>query len=285
VIAPGQRAVVYVEIELTDGETPRSLEHLVSFHAIGEGERLGAALRGERVEIRAEPPVVLAPPLRGGPWVAIHNATWERGHRRVIYTVEGRARIPGRFAIDFIKLDADGRTARGDADRVANWYGYGADILAVADAVVVGAFDDLPESATLSGHRNDPREVAAGAYITLDLGDGRYAFYEHLRPGSVRVKPGDRVRRGQTIATLGFTGHTTGPHLHFHVADANSALGAEGLPFVFERFEVLGVLDDFAQLGKAPWLPLVSSGGGDGGGRRSGERPAQQVIVQFPEVP
>jgi hypothetical protein len=294
-IAPGQRAVVYFEIALADNVVPRSLEHRISYHAIGEGEEQTATVRGERIEVPTEPPVTLGPPLHGGPWVAIHNAAWERGHRRVLYTVEGRARIPGRFAIDFIKVDAEGRTARGDADQVANWYGYGADVLAVADAVVVEAFDDLPESATLSGYRYDPRDAAAGAYVTLDLGDGSYIFYEHLKPGSIRVKPGERVRRGQTIGALGFTGQSTGPHLHFHVADANSALGAEGLPFVFDRFEVLGAYDDLAQLGKAPWLPLVSSGGGDDGGRdgsgrhgggpRNGERPAPQSIVVFPALP
>src|SRR3546814_7386768 len=69
----------------------------------------------------------------------------------------------------------------------------------------------------------------SGNACALDLGDGRHAFYEHLKPGSIRVVPGQRVRRGEVIAELGFTGDSTGPHLHFHVADAPSPLGAEGL--------------------------------------------------------
>lgn len=52
----------------------------------------------------------------------------------------------------------------------------------------------------------------------LDLGDNRHAFYGHLLPGSLRVKPGDRVRRGQVIGRLGNSGNSTGPHLHFHNA-------------------------------------------------------------------
>jgi len=39
----------------------------------------------------------LSPPLRGGPWVAIHNASWELGHRRVPYAVQGSVHIPGRL--------------------------------------------------------------------------------------------------------------------------------------------------------------------------------------------
>jgi murein DD-endopeptidase len=78
---------------------------------------------------------------------------------------------------------------------------------------------------------------AAGNYVSLDLGNGRFAFYEHLREGSVRVKVGDRVTHGQAIAQLGSSGSvSSGPHLHFHVSNANSPLGAEGVPFVLRKF-------------------------------------------------
>jgi murein DD-endopeptidase len=126
-------------------------------------------------------------------------------------------------------------------------------VLAVADGVIASALDDtgddLPQPVV--------PERASGNYISLDLGGGRYAFYEHLQQGSVRVKTGDRVTRGQVIARLGSSGSTSiGPHLHFHVADTNSLLGAEGMPFAFEHFTVFG---DFASLGGLvsgePWRP------------------------------
>src|SRR3546814_17672299 len=74
---------------------------------------------------------LLGAPLRVGPWAAIHSPEWPRGHRRVLYAVAGRARIPGRFAIDWVRLDADGRSARGDADRVAHALAYAAEVLEV----------------------------------------------------------------------------------------------------------------------------------------------------------
>src|SRR3546814_12133074 len=88
----------------------------------------------------------------------------------------------------------------------------------------------MPESETLSGRSRNALADASGNYLALDLGDGRHAFYEHLEPGSIRVAPGQRVRRGEVIAALGFTGDTTGPHLHFHVADGTSPLGSRGVP-------------------------------------------------------
>ncbi|HEY0160965.1 MAG TPA: helix-turn-helix domain-containing protein [Thermoanaerobaculia bacterium] len=46
----------------------------------------------------------------------------------------------------------------------------------------------------------------SGNWVSLDLGNGRYAFYAHLQPGSIRVKAGDRVRAGAILGLLGNSG-------------------------------------------------------------------------------
>lgn len=54
-----------------------------------------------------------------------------------------------------------------------------------------------------------------GQVVVLDL-RGRYtALYAHL--SRVGVKPGQRVRRGQTLGRAGCTGSCAGTHLHFEV--------------------------------------------------------------------
>src|SRR3546814_19119720 len=98
----------------------------------------------------------------------------------------------------------------------------------------------MVESATISAHPENALGDATGNYVALDLGDGRHAFYEHLKPGSIRVVPGQRVRRGEVIDELGFTGDSTGPPLHFHVAAPPSQLGAAGLPCEIYRSRVWG---------------------------------------------
>ena len=251
-IAPGQRAIFFVEIDRQPAAAHGSLVHTIDYSAPGDD----AVFRtdGGPLAVQAADPVVLGPPLAGGPWTAVHDPSWPRGHRRVTYTIDGRARIPGRYAIDFIKLDPRGRITSGDADRTRDALGYGDKVLAVADGVVVGLRDDVPESALISHNPPHPLGEGAGNYIALRLAGGQVAFYEHLQPGSAKVRPGETVRRGQIIGALGFTGDTTGPHLHFHLADANSLLGAEGLPFVFDRFTQLGKFEDIAELGKGPWV-------------------------------
>lgn len=271
-IAPGALGVAYIEFALPGGAAPKAIAHRIRYRA-DDGSHVVA---GGHAAIDDRPPPVLGPPLRGGPWVAVHSPAWPRGHRRMAYAVAGRARIPGRYAIDWIKVDARGRTAHGDPDRVADAYGYRADVLAVADATVAATRDDMAESATLSAHPRNALADATGNYIALALGDGRFAFYEHLAPGSIRVERGDRVRRGEVIASLGFTGDSTGPHLHFHVADGPSPLGAEGVAFVIDRFRLLGRYPDIAALGSVPWAPPK-----DGAKQRTRQWPASGVVVDF----
>ena len=275
-IDTGMPAVVYLELSVEVGATPEAIEHRVTFHSEGKA-RESAVIQGASISVGTEPPVVLAAPLRDGPWAAIHDASWARGHRRYIYAVDGEATIPGRYAIDWILLDDDGRYATGDRNVVANRFGYGAEVLSVADGTVVAARDDIAESALISEHPDHPLEDATGNYVAIDIGNGRIAFFEHLKPGSVRVQAGDRVRQGQVIGALGFTGQSTGPHLHFHVADRNSPLGAEGLPFVIDAFELLGRYPEFDRFGEERWTPLS----GEMAKRRRGERPPSNSVVLF----
>jgi murein DD-endopeptidase MepM/ murein hydrolase activator NlpD len=114
-------------------------------------------------------------------------------------------------------------------------------VLAVADATVAATRDDVAEPGVVApGPSRVPIGDATGNYVALNIGGGRFVFFEHLKPGSLRVHPGQHVRRGDVIGQLGFTGQSTGPHLHMHVADANVPLAAEGLPYAMEGFQVDG---------------------------------------------
>jgi murein DD-endopeptidase len=109
------------------------------------------------------------------------------------------------------------------------------------------------------------------------LGNGRFAFYEHLQPGSIRVRIGDRVRSGQVLGLLGNSGSSSlGPHLHFHISDINSPLGAEGFPYVFRSFEVLGAVETIARDTK--WVPQPNPEVK----RRRMEMPLANTVLRFP---
>jgi murein DD-endopeptidase len=281
IVRSGMRSVIYLWLPLEEKvETPAGLRHRIELDLLRPSGSERAVIDGGILEIGRTSPVALSPPLRGGPWVALYDPTMVGGHRTSIYTLDGQARIPARFAIDFVRLEADGTHARGDDDTIGNWYGYGAHVLAVADGTVVAALDDLSEAALLSGTTESiSLENASGNHVALDIGGGRYAFYEHLKHGSVTVKRGDRVKRGQVIAQLGNSGSSSsGPHLHFHVGDSAHELSGEGVPFVFGSFEVVGAFDSIA---------AFAAGGGwrepsTAGGARRQELPAANTVLLFP---
>jgi murein DD-endopeptidase MepM/ murein hydrolase activator NlpD len=63
--------------------------------------------------------------------------------------------------------------------------------------------------------------------------DGTTAIYAHLQMDTIRVRPGQRVARGEYIANSGNTGFSSGPHLHFVVA-RNAGFRSESVPLAFE---------------------------------------------------
>lgn len=77
------------------------------------------------------------------------------------------------------------------------------------------------------------RDGPAANLVRILHSDGTYAEYAHLNWNSIRVRPGDAVRRGEYIADSGNTGFTSGPHLHFAVL-RNRGMGTESVPVVFE---------------------------------------------------
>ncbi|WP_153067077.1 M23 family metallopeptidase [Steroidobacter cummioxidans] len=278
-VVAGGRTILYVWLPL-DAGTPVKLEHGIEFAVLRPSGRERASVANVSCQVRNEQPLVLTAPVRGGPWVALYDPMMIGGHRTSIYTFDGRARIPARFAIDWVKLADDATHAHGDASVSANWHGYGSEVLAVADGTIIDAADDLSEGATISAATGQiALENASGNYVILDLGRGRYAFYEHLKHGSIKVKRGDRVQRGAVIALLGNSGSSSsGPHLHFHVADAATELAAEGIPYVFDDFEVLGAYSGIEtyQSGQR-WQPVAT-----GTGKRRAELPAANTVITFP---
>lgn len=274
VVGPGQRAVVNVWFALPPATAARTMTQTVEFTLMRPSGAVAAVVsRQVDVQPPTSAPVVIGPPLGSGQWVAIYDPLLKGGHRTALYTVDGRARIPGRFAIDFIAMPPSGSMLRNTAPKPADLNGFGSEVLAVADGTIAAALDD-----TLDDQPQPVApEVASGNYVSLDIGGGRFAFYEHLQKGSLRVKTGDRVKKGQVIASLGSSGSTSiGPHLHFHVADTNSLLAAEGVPFGFDQFTVFGEFASVTALVNGePWRP------GQVARTWKTTRPSPNVVMSF----
>jgi hypothetical protein len=271
IIGGGYRAVVFLTIAVTPASTPAGLRHRLFF----KGERQYGGdftLDAARLSVRRDAPLLINAPLRGGGWVAGNILTNSSDHRHAIIPLDGYAGIAQRYAIDWMKIDG-GKLFRTDPRINTDWYGYGAEILAVANGTVVEVRDGAPDNAFFVSPEDTNNMF--GNYVALDLGKAHFAVYAHLQPGTIKVKPGQRVREGHVLALLGNSGKSPVPHLHFHVV--NGSPFGEGLPYVFESFVVQGSAESFDSL---------MSGGGlkpraGGPARRSNELPANYAVVSF----
>jgi N-acyl-D-amino-acid deacylase len=272
-IGAGQRALMHVWVSSAAVRPPSRLRHRI---AVTIGERPTPVTTNAALLSVAAPTKPLGPPLRGGGWLAGNGPSNTSQHRRAMIAIDGAARIAQRFAIDWVQLGPGNATFEGDPKDNKNYYAYGEEIIAVADGVVADVKDGLPENVPGITSRAIPitLDTVGGNYVTLDLGQGRYAFYAHAQPGSIKVRVGQKVRRGQLIALVGNSGNSTEPHLHFHVADALSPLGSDGVPYVLDAFELEGTAALSA--GKVPFKPLAAPE------RRRMELPLQNVVVRFP---
>ena len=272
-IPGGRRAVVYMWLTLDPAaETPSRLTHRLSVKVGEYPEEL--SLDAAPVSVLTGP-IAIDPPLRGDRWQAANGPSNTSGHRMTMIPLDGLVRIAQRFAIDWVRLREDGRTFTGDPLDNKNYLAYGSQALAVSDGVVVTVKDGIPQNIPGENSRAVPitLETVGGNHVILDIGKGHFAFYAHLQPGSIKVKVGDKIRRGQVLGLVGNSGNSTEPHLHFHIGDANSPLGSEGLPYAIRSFEVQGKASIFG------WKPSASDPPAE---KRVNQIPIEDEIVRFP---
>ena len=283
-LPPSSVGAVWFDLPLdSEADIPASVEHQVTIELPPDVPAPTSFLtqRGWAVDVDQRSPVVLGPPLAGSGWTALGSCC-DGPHRRALFVIDGESHLSQRFAIDFNRLDAQNRPGAGDPALYTSYPTYGQPVLAVAHGTVVEAVDRYPDLMVGEAREELTAETAGGNRVVLDLGNGRFAIYAHLQAGSVMVQAGDRVTSGQHIANVGSSGTGGGPHLHFQVTDAPSILVGDGLPYVFDTFDLTGALPPLDEV--LPYydtlepIPVTTE---DTGPRRN-ELPLGSDLVTFP---
>ncbi|OAN28120.1 M23 family metallopeptidase, partial [Mycolicibacterium iranicum] len=242
VIGAAQTATVWLDVALPPTDpVPEQLTHAVSITVPDPMPPLFPGAMTEEVApvtVQTRKPVAISPPLAGPNWLDGNSCCDMTAHRMALNPINGEIWAAERFAIDYVQLGPDGRLFTGDKVDTASYPYFGTDILAVGDGPVVSVQDGLPEQVPGVTPTGLALGEYGGNYIVQDLGGGNYAFYAHLKTGSVKVKPGDRLASGQVIASLGNSGNSDAPHLHFHVMSTPDPLRSDGLPFVFGSYRL-----------------------------------------------
>lgn len=162
----------------------------------------------------------------------------------------GTDRFATSYAIDFVPVDENGRTApitfgslmrREPPERFP---GFARPILAPATGVIVAAHDGEADHAAYRGMPSvvyaftQFRRAAAGwaalagNYVFIDTG-GVIVALCHLHQGSIETRPGQQVRVGDLLARCGNSGNSTEPHLHIQAIDDRDIQRANAVPVTF----------------------------------------------------
>ncbi len=136
-----------------------------------------------------------------------------------------------RFAFDLLGVGENGKTRKGEGSSNEDYRAFGREVLAPADGIVTdvitGVRDNVPPSMNpYSG---------LGNAVFIQHSDYEVSVIAHLRMGSVRVKPGQKVKRGEVIGLCGNSGNSSEPHIHFHLMNTPIIQDATGIKVHFDR--------------------------------------------------
>ncbi|TSD49974.1 M23 family metallopeptidase [Rhodococcus sp. KBS0724] len=295
-IAPGRTVVLLLDdVYDSRDDVPAEVTHRITATlgtASPGSEAFGALYPdattqiGGAVRTSTASPVVIGPPVAGDGWIADNSCCVMNAHRGVVLALGGRMNGAERFGIDWMQTGQDNAVAVGDGTRNEDYYGYGAELLAVADGTIVTVVSDRPDVPPKILPEGVAFEQLAGNYVIIDIGDGNFAFYAHMIPGSVSVEVGDKVTRGQAIGRLGNSGNTTAPHLHFHLSRAPLPLSGDNVAYEIDRFTFIGAVDVEAAPTDEGIFVTVSEG--PNAGERTNQLPLYSTLVNFrafPDVP
>jgi hypothetical protein len=241
---------VAVEIDLTlPGKTtvPARLSHRIAYDfsmtdplatIIGKKQ-----VDGPVVSVNQTPPIVIASPLAGTGWFALNGCCSPNVHRNTRIGATDRIATSETFAIDWMRVD-EGKECKNDCTRNDDYSCFGVPVRSVSDGEVIGVRNDMPDespSSKQSANIKTPFDYA-GNFVYVRIRPDLYAVYGHFQPGTVTVKPGDKVKTGTVLGKLGNSGNSTAPHLHFGLLDRPDVLLGNSLPFVIDKLTITGTL-------------------------------------------
>lgn len=276
VLAPGASGLIYIFLNFAKRETPRRLENSLVVEADGDPKN-AQRIPLDELAIKKAGAALIDEPFTGDRWLAANGPSNTSIHRRAVIVLDGKPRVPERYAIDWIKLGDDGNSYSGDQYKNSSYHAYDVPILAVADGKIITVKDGLPENVPQKSKPVGMQTLVTmpGNHVIEDIGGGLYVGYAHLIPGTIAVKAGEHVHRGQVLGRLGNSGNSTEPHLHLQVCNAPSFLICEGVPMEFQRMNLTKYRIE--KHGETPVKLTV-----EGTREVSGEEPMEDELANFP---
>ena len=140
-----------------------------------------------------------------------------------------------RHALDFVITDPQGRQYRGEGNRCEEYHCFAKPVVAPADGVVADLLDGIADNPI--GDINTRQNW--GNTVVIRHADHIFTQLSHLKSGSLKVKKGDSVKKGDIIGLCGNSGRSPYPHLHFQV-QATPHIGSRTLHYPLAHYLTVG---------------------------------------------
>ena len=139
-----------------------------------------------------------------------------------------------RYAFDFVVMDNLGSSHTGEGKRNEDYLAFGKPVLAPADGVVTDVISGVRDN--MPGSMNP--YSAVGNAVVIEHREHEVSLIAHFKLGTIRVKVGDHVKRGQVLGLCGNSGNSSEPHIHFHLQNTSIIQDGTGIRCLFDKVRV-----------------------------------------------
>jgi len=141
--------------------------------------------------------------------------------------------VDQRFAYDFY-IKKDGYSFKTDGKSNEDYYCFNLKLFAPGDGVIVDVVDSLIDN------KVGDMPPVSGNKVIIDHLNGEFSVLSHFMHESIIVTVGDSVKSGDFLGYCGNSGHSSEPHLHYHLQNTSVMFDGEGLPAQFLNYKADG---------------------------------------------
>lgn len=163
------------------------------------------------------------------------NVVWGGDTKELNYHVESEAQ---KNAFDILILDKTGKSYKTDGKANEDYFAFGREIIAPCNGKIVLVVDGVKDN--IVGEMNSFN--IGGNTIIMKTENNEYLVFCHFKHQSIKLKEGQLIKQGQLLGLCGNSGHSSEPHLHFHIQNVEDMNLATGVKCYFDKIIVNGQL-------------------------------------------
>ncbi len=162
---------------------------------------------------------------------------WGGDTKELNYHVESEMQ---KNAFDILITDKKGNSYKTNGKSNEDYYAFGKELFAPCDGEIIKVLDGIVDNKIGEMNSID----VTGNTIIIKTNNNEYLFFCHFKNGTIKLKEGEKVKQGQLLGLCGNSGHSSEPHLHFHIQNTKDINSGTGIKCYFEKLKVNGKLKE-----------------------------------------